>query len=43
MFSSVARGDNIEESDIDILIVTPSREKIANFVDEEVFNINSNT
>lgn len=43
LFSSVARGDNIEESDIDILIVTPSREKIANFVDEEVFNINSNT
>ena len=41
LFGSVARRDDKEESDIDILIVTPSREKIKGIVDEEVFNINA--
>ena len=41
LFGSVARRDDKEESDIDILIVTPSREKIDSMVDEEVFNINA--
>ena len=41
LFGSVARRDDKEESDIDILIVTPSREKINSIVDDEVFNINA--
>ena len=41
LFGSVARRDDKEESDIDILIITPSREKINSIVDEEVFNINA--
>lgn len=41
LFGSVARGEDKEESDIDILIVTPSREKIDSIVDDEVFNINA--
>lgn len=41
LFGSVARGEDKEESDIDILIVTPSREKIDSIADDEVFNINA--
>lgn len=41
LFGSVARREDKEESDIDILIVTPSREKIGSMVDEEAFNINA--
>lgn len=41
LFGSVARREDKEESDIDILIVTPSREKIDSVVDDEVFNINA--
>lgn len=41
LFGSVARGDDNEDSDIDILIVTPSRERINDFVNDEVFNINA--
>ena len=41
LFGSVARGEDTEDSDIDILIVTPSRDKIANHIDDEVFNINA--
>ena len=40
LFGSVARGDDREESDIDILIVTPVREKIDKLVCDEVFNFN---
>ena len=41
LFGSVARGDDKEDSDIDILIITPSRERINDFVNDEVFNINA--
>lgn len=40
LFGSVARREDNEESDIDVLIVTPSREKVEDAVNEEVFNIN---
>ena len=38
LFGSVARGDD-DDSDIDILIITTSKEKISDKVDDEVFNI----
>ncbi|MBR0270591.1 MAG: nucleotidyltransferase domain-containing protein [Methanobrevibacter sp.] len=41
LFGSVARHDDSEESDIDILIVASSREKINDIVEDEVFNINA--
>lgn len=41
LFGSVARQEDKEESDIDILIVTPSREKINSIDNDEVFNINA--
>ena len=41
LFGSVASRVDKEESDIDILIVTPSREKINGIVEEEVFKINA--
>ena len=36
LFGSVARGDDTEESDIDILIVSNYREKIEDIIAEEV-------
>ena len=39
LFGSVARGEDNDDSDIDILIITSSKEKISNKVDDEVFNI----
>ena len=41
LFGSVARGDDKEDSDIDILIVTQSRENIDDSINDEVFNINA--
>lgn len=39
LFGSVARGGDNEDSDIDILIITSSKEKISEKVDDKVFNI----
>lgn len=41
LFGSVARGDDNEELDIGILIVTNFEEKINCIVDDEVFKINA--
>ena len=37
----VARREDTEDSDIDILIITPPKDKITNLIDDEVFNINA--
>lgn len=39
LFGSVARGDDEENSDIDILIISPNTKKIQDNIDEEVVNI----
>lgn len=39
LFGSVARGEDVEDSDIDILIITLSEDKISSLVDDEVYNI----
>ena len=36
LFGSVARGDDNEESDIDILIISNNRENIQQMVDDEI-------
>lgn len=36
LFGSVARGDDTEESDIDILIISNNRENIQQVVDDEI-------
>lgn len=36
LFGSVARGDDTEDSDIDILIISNYREKIEDKIDDEV-------
>lgn len=39
LFGSVARGEDTDNSDIDILIITVSEEKISKNVDDKVFDI----
>ena len=39
LFGSVARNEDKEDSDIDILIITNNREKIQNVVDDEIARI----
>ena len=42
LFGSVARGDDTEESDIDILIISNYESKIEPKISDEVFNIIAN-
>jgi predicted nucleotidyltransferase len=39
LFGSVARGDDNEDSDIDILIISSDNKKIEQKVKDEIFNI----
>ncbi len=39
LFGSVARGDDDEDSDIDILIISSDNKKIEQKVKDEIFNI----
>lgn len=39
LFGSVARGDDGEESDIDILIISPIIDKLESRIDDEVVNV----
>ena len=39
LFGSVARGDDNEESDIDILIISNEWEKIDSLITDEVFKV----
>lgn len=39
LFGSVARGEDTDNSDIDILIITVSEDKISKNVDDKVFDI----
>jgi len=39
LFGSVARGEDTEESDIDILIIADNEEELEDYVSEEVINV----
>ena len=39
LFGSVARGDDTEDSDIDVLIVSQNTKEIQDHVDDEVVNV----